>query len=595
LTAKGVLGSNTNHAIELKVNGTPALRIEPAPVPNLIGGDTINSVSPGVRGGVIAGGGGGAWLQNKIHDDFSFVGGGLANQAGDGLGTTTDATAAVVAGGYNNQATAEHTAVGGGSTNVASGPAATIAGGNENQATAAGAAIGGGTYNVVNGVAATVGGGWGNQATQQAATVGGGTGNYAQAWDSTVAGGSNNVVATSAVYATIAGGTSNDAFSEGATVGGGYDNNAYGGHSTVGGGTSNSAGSDGSTVPVATVAGGYGNWAQSEASFVGGGYGNRSAGSWSTISGGAENRTDANHATIAGGYKNYVPGKGCTVGGGKENWAGTNPPRTVEEFSTVGGGRSNMAWGEYATIGGGELNQAVQGGTVPGGRSNTAVGNSFAAGTRANADRDGCFVWGDNSAGTVTCGTINRWVARTSGGAWFYSNSAMTTGVKLAAGAGTWTNASDRNLKHGFAKVDVQGVLKRVAEMPVSTWSYKSEPGVRHMGPMAQDFYAAFALGTDDKGIATVDADGVMLAAIKGLNQKLESTNADFTKQLDQMTLENKKLHVLNQELWERLDRLEAAGSPGPVGRRFGSEWGFAAIAVGLIGTGLWTSRRRQR
>ena len=40
---------------------------------------------------------------------------------------------------------------------------------------------------------------------------------------------------------------------------------------------------------------------------------------------------------------------------------------------------------------------------------------------------------------------------------------------------------------------------------------------------MAQDFYAAFAVGADDKHISTVDADGVALAAIQGLNEKLET------------------------------------------------------------------------
>jgi hypothetical protein len=46
------------------------------------------------------------------------------------------------------------------------------------------------------------------------------------------------------------------------------------------------------------------------------------------------------------------------------------------------------------------------------------------------------------------------------------------------------------------------------------------------MGPMAQDFKAAFGVGESDTGITSVDADGVALAAIKGLNQKLEEKEA---------------------------------------------------------------------
>ena len=62
----------------------------------------------------------------------------------------------------------------------------------------------------------------------------------------------------------------------------------------------------------------------------------------------------------------------------------------------------------------------------------------------------------------------------------------------------------------------------------MATWSYKSEHDVRHIGPMAQDFYAAFNVGTDDKHIATVDEGGVALAAIQGLNQKLDEKDAEI-------------------------------------------------------------------
>jgi hypothetical protein len=37
---------------------------------------------------------------------------------------------------------------------------------------------------------------------------------------------------------------------------------------------------------------------------------------------------------------------------------------------------------------------------------------------------------------------------------------------------------------------------------------------------MAQDFKTAFGLADSDTGIATVDADGIALAAIQGLNQQ---------------------------------------------------------------------------
>jgi trimeric autotransporter adhesin len=66
--------------------------------------------------------------------------------------------------------------------------------------------------------------------------------------------------------------------------------------------------------------------------------------------------------------------------------------------------------------------------------------------------------------------------------------------------------------------VDPRAVLRRVAGIPLFTWSYKSQsPAVRHIGPTAQDFRAAFGVGEDARHISTVDADGVALAAIQGL------------------------------------------------------------------------------
>jgi hypothetical protein len=103
----------------------------------------------------------------------------------------------------------------------------------------------------------------------------------------------------------------------------------------------------------------------------------------------------------------------------------------------------------------------------------------------------------------------------------------------------TWINASDRNLKQDFEPVDPLELLAKVTSMPVQSWSYKSHPQEKHVGPVAQDFHAAFGLGSDDKSIATVDESGVALAAIQGLNQKLEEARAE------------------NAELKARLDKLE--------------------------------------
>ena len=90
-----------------------------------------------------------------------------------------------------------------------------------------------------------------------------------------------------------------------------------------------------------------------------------------------------------------------------------------------------------------------------------------------------------------------------------------------------------------------------MAALPITQWSYKTEPGVRHVGPMAQDFHAAFGLnGTDDKHIATVDEGGVALAAIQGLNQKLNEKDAEIQKlkeKADKVDSLEKRLNELEQ------------------------------------------------
>ncbi len=95
------------------------------------------------------------------------------------------------------------------------------------------------------------------------------------------------------------------------------------------------------------------------------------------------------------------------------------------------------------------------------------------------------------------------------------------------------TETSSREAKNGFESVDGLSVLEKVAALPISEWSYKVDnPGVRHLGPMAEDFHAAFGLGKTGKGITSVDTTGVALAAIQGLNQKLMEKNAQLEQRL---------------------------------------------------------------
>ena len=79
---------------------------------------------------------------------------------------------------------------------------------------------------------------------------------------------------------------------------------------------------------------------------------------------------------------------------------------------------------------------------------------------------------------------------------------------------------SDRHGKHDIAPVDTDALLERLATLPVARWRYDAAPDRQHIGPMAQDFHAAFGLGDSDRHIATVDANGVMMAAIQALHRR---------------------------------------------------------------------------
>jgi hypothetical protein len=99
---------------------------------------------------------------------------------------------------------------------------------------------------------------------------------------------------------------------------------------------------------------------------------------------------------------------------------------------------------------------------------------------------------------------------------------------------------SDRTVKRDIEPVDEQLVLDAVSQLPISSWSYRTDsPSVRHLGPMAQDFYAAFGLGDSDRSYDSIDAHGVALAAIKALHEQLQRQSA----RIEQLELENRELY----------------------------------------------------
>jgi len=230
---------------------------------------------------------------------------------------------------------------------------------------------------------------------------------------------------------------------------------------------------------------------------------------------------------VGGGRENTSGEQYATVGGGGYNTASA-------ERSTVSGGSSNTASDDYATVSGGVSNTASgHASAVPGGSNNLAAGNyAFAAGNKAHADHHGAFVWGDSTPADVASSADDQFTARSVGGVRFFTNTALTAGVQVAAGGGSWSSISDRNVKENVEPVDSRAVLDRLAAMPVATWNYKSqERSIRHIGPMAQDFHAAFGVGETDTHITAVDADGVALAAIQGLHEIVREKDARIAEQ----------------------------------------------------------------
>jgi hypothetical protein len=140
---------------------------------------------------------------------------------------------------------------------------------------------------------------------------------------------------------------------------------------------------------------------------------------------------------------------------------------------------------------------------------------------------------------------------------------------------GTLTQNSDVNAKENFAAVDNRQILATLAEIPVTSWNFKTdEDGIRHMGPMAQDFYAAFGLGIDEQHIAPQDVEGVALAAIQGLNEIVAEKDAQISA------------------LEARLTALEqTTGSRQTPGMSFLTVLPWLLLGI-LMGTGLAMSKR---
>lgn len=285
---------------------------------------------------------------------------------------------------------------------------------------------------------------------------------------------------------------------------------------------------------------------------------NRAAGIYSFAMGN-QNTVEANaQCGMAMGSGNVVHGSGAKVGTCGLAFGLNND---VYDHAGVAIGKNSTSDGDVAV--------------AIGYQSTADADYSMAFGYRASTNGHiGARVFGDASTtDSIEATANNEFAVRAAGGYRFRTNATLTTGCNLPAGSGVFSCSSSRFVKHDIADVDGEDVLARLAAVPVQRWKYNDEPGaVWHMGPMAQDFRAAFGLGTDDTTIGHIDITGVTLAAAKALDARTAELGAK-TREIDTLRAEVATLRVQNAALQaaqaateRRVEALEATLSHSAAG-----------------------------
>jgi trimeric autotransporter adhesin len=258
--------------------------------------------------------------------------------------------------------------------------------------------------------------------------------------------------------------------------------------------------------------------------------------------------------------------------------ASVGPASTGLGEATAARGYASTALGSYTTASG-NYSTAMGQGTTASGSYSTAMGErttasgsySTAMGVRARAGHAGSFVWSSSTAGeglpadSLVSSAIGQFSLRAVGGIRMFTNESMTSGMILGAGSSTPSAVSDRHRKENFAALDGEDVLLRLRQVPVTSWNYIAEGAhVRHVGPMAQDWYAAFRLNDDSLTINLGDLDGINLAAIQALDERTRWV-PELTAEVEALRREAAAREDRMAELERRLEELETRPrSPPP-------------------------------
>jgi hypothetical protein len=260
------------------------------------------------------------------------------------------------------------------------------------------------------------------------------------------------------------------------------------------------------------------------------------------------------HTATASGVTSVSIGSNSNATGAGSVALGSAAKATYIDAVAIGGGSQASGWSAVA-FGGGKASgsNSIAMGTVT-----ASGGGSIAIGENASTnDKIGACVIADNTNKATLYSSANYQISmRFSGGYRFYTDYFLTTGVQLAFGGGSWTALCDRRRKENFLAVNNEELLKKVASLPITNWNYKTQPKTqRHIGPMAQDFYAAFHLDGEgaDTTINTMDISGVNMAAI----QALEKRTADLKRENEKLRANNDELAAVLAEIKTRLQNLE--------------------------------------
>ncbi len=210
-------------------------------------------------------------------------------------------------------------------------------------------------------------------------------------------------------------------------------------------------------------------------------------------------------------------------------------------------------------------------GSIAIGYLNTVTGNySTAMGTRMNTNNQaGAFMIGDTDPlgqGTTGAGATDQFVARFRNGYYLMtSGTATRTGVVIGAGQNAWSAISDSTRKERFLPMNHAEVLRKINAMKLTSWNYKGQREIRHYGPMAQDFYAAFghdALGEVgcDTLINSHDFAGVTFAGVQALireNEQLKQAVQHLTSEVNALRTDHaSRLQLIEQTIMNRRERV---------------------------------------